>query len=438
MTRRWEAPCRDRRAPLVAFALLASLLAALPAAAQFLSSDEVPRERTIPEKQQIDDDMQKSKFHLGPVRLLPAISVVDAGYDSNVFSSATDPFADWTATIRLGTKLLLPMGSKMYFLANVFPRYTWYAQLSDRDRWGGTFDGAILGFFNRMSFRLKGGERQEYTLYSSELPSYVFEDVIDGTGNVEVDLTRSLSVFAAGGYQQVRYKQYSGPPLQDAQVKLNNSNDSEARAGLRYKISENWDASAVYEQVWSDFQYESELRDNKSTAYLGAIYYSSPRLFVNATGGYREGVPSNGSSFPEYKTGVGSFFLSFFPVRWIELRGYGHRRVDYSISVVQPYYFDNKVGTGANIEFFERVLLRGYVEDGPNEYPEVQVAEGGSLVQRVDHVKYYGGGLSIKLPASIVLTGLFTRQVYTSNVPTENRSFNRFTAFLNFGGEYSR
>jgi hypothetical protein len=438
MTRLGKASSGTRRLPIVVAALVSALFGVSSGAAQFLASDEVPTERTIPEKQQIDEDMSRSKFHLGPIRLLPSISITNAGYDSNVFATSTDPVADWTATIVAGTRLLLPLGSKMYFVGNVFPRYTWYASLSDRDHWGGTFDGAILGFFNRLSFQVKGSDTQFYELYSSELPSFVFANTVTGTGNVELALTRFLSIFGSGGYEQVRYTQYSGPPLQDLQVKLNNSDNTEALGGVRYKISENWNVSAAYEQTWSDFQFESDLRDNTSTAYLGSVHYSSPRLFVSATGGYREGLSFNGSLFPEYQTGVGSFFLSFFPLRWLELQGYGHRKVAYSVDVIQPYFFDNKVGGGANIEFFDRVLLRGYVEDGPNEYPVPIPVEGEGLVQRVDHVKYYGGGVSVKLPAHIVFTGLVTRQVYTSTDPSQNRNFNRFTAFLNFNGEYSR
>lgn len=412
-------------------------LAPASAGAQFLASDQVPNQRTIPEKQLIDDDMARSKLHLGPVQILPAVSVQNAGYDNNVFSTSTNPFADWTATIAAGAQFLVPMGQKMYLRANVFPHYTWYDKLRDRNRFGGQYDVSILGFFNRLSFEATGADRQEYTLYSSELPSYVFENLKSATGGVEVGLTRSLSVFASGGVQQVRFTQYSGPPLQDVQVKRNNSDDSEVRGGLRYSISKEWSVSAVAEETWSNFQYQSDLRDNRTIAYLGGIFYDHPRLFANLVGGYREGLANNGSLYPKYQTPVGSGFVSFYPVRWIELRGYGYRKVSYSLSAFTPYYVANTLGGGANIELFDHVLLRGYVQDGPNVYPEAQ-DEGGVLVKRIDHVKTYGGGLSIKLPARIVLTGLVNRQIYASNIPSQSRKFTRFTCFLNFTGVYSR
>ena len=329
------------------------------------------------------------------------------------------------------------MGSKLYLKADVFPHYTWYDKLKDRNRFGGFYDLSLLGFFNRMSFQVTARDQQDYILYSSELPSYVFVNLQHANGGLEVDLTKSLSIFGSGGYQKVRFTQYSGPPLQDIQVKRNNSDDSEARGGLRYTISKDWYVAALVEGAWSDFQYESELRDNRSLAYLGAVYFSSPRLFVNVIGGYREGMSNNGSLYPKYQTPVGSFFLSFFPMNGIELQGYGRRKVSYSISALNPYYFANTIGARANIELFYHVLVQGFVQAGPNTYPELQL-EGGELVKRVDHTKSYGGGLSIKLPARIVLTGLVSRQIYVSNIPADSRDFTRFTAFLNFTGDYSR
>ena len=430
---------RQRRRAVLAGALaLAGLALANVMIGQFLTSDEVPRERTVPEKQVIDDDMARAKLHLGPVRFLPTVDVYNAGYDSNVFATSTDPTTSWTATVAAGARVLLPLGSKMYFVADLFPQYTWYSNLSVRNRWGGLYDAAILGFFNRLRFQAIGTDHLSYELYSSELPAYVFSDTKSAKGNVELDLTRSLSLIAAGGYEEVRYTQYAGPPIQDVQVKLNNSNDSEVRGGLRYKITDNWDVAGVVEEVRSTFEFQPELRDNQSTGYLGSLTFNVPRLFINAIGGYREGRTLDGSAYPEYQTGVGSFFVSFFPLRWIELQTYGHRRVAYSIQVIQPYYFENRIGAGANIELFDRFLLKGFVEDGPNTYPEPVPVPGEGLVDRVDHAKYYGGGVSIKLPAQIVFTGLVTRQIYNSNVPDQSRNFLRFTAFLNFSGVYSR
>ena len=73
--------------------------------------------------------------------------------------------------------------------------------------------------------------------------------------------------------------------------------------------------------------------------------------------------------FPNYSTGVGSFFVSFFPISWLELQGYGHRKVSYSLTIANPYFFENRIGGKINIQLGPRILISGYGLTGPNNYP---------------------------------------------------------------------
>ena len=186
-----------------------------------------------------------------------------------------------------------------------------------------------------------------------------------------------------------------------------------------------------------------ETRNNKSRAYLLGVHYERPSFYVAISGGYREGKPRDRSSFPEYATPTGSFFVSYFPIRWLELQTYGRRVVAYSISAVVPYYFENQIGGGVNFQPIERLLLRGYATTGPNQYPKPELV-GGTPVKRRDERTLYGGGLSVILDRSavmgqpIVLTGLVTRFDTKSNISADDRSVTRFTVALSFSGELSR
>ncbi len=174
-------------------------------------------------------------------------------------------------------------------------------------------------------------------------------------------------MFGRGEYETVRYNNEGQLPGFDGTV--NDRDDSAARGGVRYRITSQWDVAAVFEQTWSDFVQSPGTRNNQSRAYLLAVNYNRPRFYANATGGFREGRPTDGSTFPPYDTGTGSFFLSYFPIQILEVQGYGHRRVVYSVSGGDPYYFEERIGGGLNIQVIRPVLLRGYAEVGPNEYP---------------------------------------------------------------------
>ena len=397
-----------------------------------LSSDEVPEERTITTKELIDADMQRSRFRLGPIRLIPSISVTNAGYDSNVFGDSVDPVSDWTFTIRGGLRFLLPMGTKVYVRAEALPQYTWYDKLSSRRTYGGVADASVYGFFNRMTVQLSGTGSQDFSLYSTELLARVLTKSADGLAAFDLLVSQGIAVFGKGEIRKTQYDSQGQLPIFD--VALNNRTDSAVRGGIRFRLTAESNVSAAVEQTWSDFAESPETRNNESRAYLLGANYQRPKFYVALSGGYREGRARDGSTFPAYSTPTGSFFLSYFPIRWLELQAHGRRVVSYSISEFVPYYFENQFGGGMNIQPFARLLLRGYAQGGPNQYPDKSRAQ----------MTLYGGGFSAIVTNSTVLgqpavlTGLVTRIDTKSANSSFDRSVTRFTIGVSFSGEFSR
>jgi hypothetical protein len=405
-----------------------------------LASDEVPSERTIPAKEQIEADLQRSRLRLGPIRLIPSISVQNAGYDNNVYGTSQNPVGDWYFTIRGGLRFLLPMGGKMYFRAEALPQYTW-DELPDRRTYGGVANATLYAFFNRMTLQLRGSGSRDFSLYSTELLTRVLTKTVDGLAGADVQVAGPVSIFGKGEVQKVRYD--SRGQLTTFDVTLNDRTDSAVRGGVRFRLTRQWNVSTAVEQTWSDFVRSPETRNNQSRAYLLGVNYDRPSFYVALSGGYREGRPRDGSSFPAYSTPTGSFFVSYVPIRWLELQAYGRRGVSYSISDVVPYYFENQIGGGVNFQPIDRLLLRGYATTGPNQYPEPERV-GETPVTRRDKRTLYGGGLSAILDRTglmgkpVVLTGLVTRIDTKSNIAADDRSVTRFTVALSFSGELSR
>jgi len=401
-----------------------------------LVSDEVPQERTIPPKEQIDRDLQRSRLSLGPIRLIPSIALINAGYDSNAFGSAEDQVGDWTFTIRGGLRFILPLGRKMYFRADALPQYTWYDKVSERRSFGGVANASLFGFFNHMTLQLTGYGSKDFGLYSTEFLSRVRSRTVGGLGAAEIQLTGPISLFGKGEVQRVRYDTVGQLPVFD--VTINNRTDTEARGGIRYRVNPEWSVSTAYEQTWSDFDRDPEARNNLSRAYLVGFQYNRPRFYVNLSGGYREGRPRDASTFLPYSTGTGSFFASFAVSRLLELQAYGRRVVTYSITTTDPYYFENQFGGGVNIQPLSRVQLRGYAQAGPLEYPDTVLVDGNP-VKRRDQRRLYGGGLSVTLSNQAILTGLVTRITTSSNVASSTvTSGTRYTVNVSLYGELTR
>ena len=159
-----------RRAARFGVALALGVAFGLGSARAQLVSDVVPRERIIPTKEAVDTDMANSRFRLGPVRLLPGFDVSNAGYNSNVFGHPQNPVGDWTATVNVGTRLIVPFGSKFYLLGDVFPGYTWYATYTDLSNFTGTAGASFAGFFNHLSFEVGARGTEAIVVHSPRFP----------------------------------------------------------------------------------------------------------------------------------------------------------------------------------------------------------------------------------------------------------------------------
>src|SRR5262249_5987931 len=154
-------------------------------------------------------------------------------------------------------------------------------------------------------------------------------DNLVGAANLEVNLAQRWSVYAGGAGQRLRYSR-QGPFVSEESLKNLDRDDFTARAGMRYRWTAFFDIAAGVEGTQANFVEASQTSDNRTTAYLLGIYYNRERLFINLSGGYRIGEPHNGSTYPSYSNGTGSYFLSYFLSQPIELQAYGRQGTQYS------------------------------------------------------------------------------------------------------------
>src|SRR4029077_12930399 len=125
------------------------------------------------------------------------------------------------------------------------------------------------------------------------------------------------------------------------------------------------------------------------------IHYDRPRFYINATAGYREGHGIEaGTLFPRYRTGTGTYLISWFFAHPVELVAYGHRGVVYGRFLENSYFFETRNGLGMSVRCGRGLQLRGFGEYGTNGYPVAVTLAEGISVSRRDIAKAYGGGLT--------------------------------------------
>jgi hypothetical protein len=401
-----------------------------------LSNVEVPRERIVPLEHELRDEISGARWRLGPVSLLPSLSLDSVGYDSNLFGSSERAVADWTASMSAGLRLLTPLGAKAYFRADVTPQYTWYAYHPGGRFVGGRYVASVFAFFNRVSIETEGYLFRAVTSLNSEQEAPVASDTRGATARAEVALTPVWSVFAGGEFQKVHYLPTS--TLQPAQAGLQylDRKEEAARGGLRFRASRVFDVAFVAESTWSQFARSGADRDNRTVAYLAQIHYVRQRLFVNLTGGYRVARPSNGSAFSDFHAANYSYFVSYIPGHRFEFQLYGHRGPVYSLYGQNVYYFETRNGGGVTVSLGRRLKANGFFEYGTNGYPRSVSQSTGAAVTRTDTATIIGGLLSATVTRQIVIEAGITRTRYRSNLPGLSRSITRAITNISFGGNW--
>lgn len=412
------------------------MLFARTASAQ-LTSDLVPRGRLVPRGEQIRRDLEDARYHVGPFRVQPRLSIRDLGYNNNVFGTTDNPVSDWTATVAGGAHWTLPFGPKTYFRGDVIPEYTYYQKLSDRRFFGGTYNVGALALMNHLSLAATAGSAKNMALLSSELEA----PVIRRTNNFEIDgeleFSRALSLFGNVAGDRPRYS-IGALGTDIAAVNQLDRNDAAARAGIRFRPLSFFDVSIAQERTTSKFTVDPLHRDNSGRAVLVGFHYDRPRAFANMTIGRRTGDATNGSTFPKFTTTTGSLFVGYSLVAPITLEPYWQGRLQYGLSSTQPYFIETRYGLGLRYRIGNRFVVRGFGEIGSNDYNIPGHGTPGVAVRK-DDVKTYGASFAARTYRRMAVTIGLSKSDYTSNLDAFSRSIIRLYTGITFSsGDFAR
>jgi hypothetical protein len=415
------------------FLTVSGFLLASACFAQMIT-DEVPRQRTVPTREAVKQEVENRRFRLGPFRLNPIVQISDLGYDSNVFGSpAGQEVSDWTLGIRAGFQWIVPVGSKLYVVGEATPSYNWYKKLAERRTFAGEYRTALLGFFNRASLEVGGFNTKTLSYISSETQTKAIQTILDGTAKVEIDVASNLSLYGNVEVARLRFGLAGGDPT-IIDVSEFQRQEAAARGGIRYKFSPSLDISAGYEKTQTEFVNVAQQRDNQSDAYLLGIHYDRPKFFLNLSGGYRQGKPYNGSTFERYSNATGSLYASYFLSRRVELKGYGRRRVSYGLEASQ--FLESSFGGGVNVQVHPRILVSLNADTGTNSFPASTL--GSVSTARSDRSTNYIGGVSALVYRKMVVTANAIRSEYSSSESLLNRKVSRYTMSIGFQGLFTR
>ena len=91
---------------------------------------------------ELERKLRETPWHFGPFRIQPQLVISNAGVDSNIFYSPSEPVKDYTVTAGPAATVYLPIHRKFVLSAYGSPQYVWYSK-TDRERtWNYYLKGA--------------------------------------------------------------------------------------------------------------------------------------------------------------------------------------------------------------------------------------------------------------------------------------------------------
>jgi hypothetical protein len=378
-------------------------------------------------------ELSKARYHLGPVRLAPELSVHDVAYVRNLFAERGEPTSDTTATVSAGVRAYLHTGPKLIWIARVLPEYVWWQRRSEARRLNLSYGLEAVGLFNRVILGAAAARQEQQRILTPEVPQLANARSDQAQASAEVLLGDKLSTVV-----HAHETRYAGLVDKLAEADLRalaqlDRTEKTVRAGVRWRPRSGWTLGAGAERTQVDFAHAAvdDFSNEGTSPYLEAAI-DRRRVFLEMGLEDRTADPQPGSRFAGFHGLTGNFGFGIKPERSLQMVVYGNRNLIYALSPLYSHFLDTREGLALSAGFGDHLTSRLFAETGTDRYTAVQ----GLAPRRTDDVLSYGMSLSFSVTERLIVVGQVTRSRYTSNQPGVGRSFTQGGITVSLGGDF--
>jgi hypothetical protein len=428
--------------------ILAMALLAAPAAAQF-SDYTAPGSllnRTTTKKEQMEQAVDKARWHLGPFRLSPWFSIRDAAYVSDVFSGSSggpegeiEEEPDFTITLGAGLQGYVPLGSKVFLAFDALPQYVWWQEQEERRRLNGYYGAGLFAFFNRLSAEVTARRAEEQGVVTPEFEQRIHSRQDRVAGTLELEILPALYAFAAAEAVELdTLEEELGddprlPPFEqlDRQERV-------VRGGLEYRRGDQLRLAVGGEVSEVEFAVDESGRDrsNSGTAPIVEMDWRTDRFQLDGGLAFRSMEPEPGSEFVPFDETTGHVRASLTP-RWrLTYTAYASRSLDYSLDESYSHFTADRLGFAISSRLGRSSEVTLFGETGVHDYA---ASVAGALLRQDDFLAY-GTSLQLQVQERVLLTFGLVRSELDSNLPGFDRSLTTFQTGVEvsaFGGAFT-
>jgi hypothetical protein len=439
---------------LIPSILALALLMAAPAAAQ-LSRYTAPGsllQRSTSKKEQMEQALEKARWHLGPLRLSPWFAIRDAAYVSDAFSGssggpggpseATGEDPDFTITLGAGLQGFVPFGSKTYFTFDALPQYVWWQEQDERRRLNGYYGAGLFAFFNRLNAEATVRRAEEQGVLTPEFEQRIHSRQDRIAGMLELEITPALFAFAsADAFELDALVEDLGddprlPPFDqlDRQERV-------LRGGLEYRSGETLRLAVGVERSEVEFDLDEAARDRSSsgTSPILEAAYKGPRIQLDGNLAFRSLEPEPGSELVPFDETTGLVRASWTP-RWrLSYTLYGSRGLDYSLDESYSHFTADRLGLAISSKVGRASAVNLFAETGVHDYVLSGIG-GAGAPPREDDFTAYGTSIQLQIEDRVQLSFGLARTELDSDIPGLDRSLTVFQTSVEisaFGGAFT-
>ncbi len=375
-------------------------------------------------KERLQKEMEQAQWQLGPLRLEPWVGLGNLTYYDDVEPWREGKQSDVTASAGAGVTAFLPLGQRVLLAGYALPEYSWWREKRKKDRPTSRYGLGVFADLGRLSFDFRGfrASQRRYIGFDDEVPVDVRRE--GASLGAQVRLLRRLYMYGTAEETRWRYRDedLEGAPL--PRLRTLDRDERTTSSGLRYLFRNRLTLSLGYRRSQTDFLLADFDRSNSGSGPTLAIEYTGRWMSLSSELAEYDLNARGGSNFQPFKGRLGSARAQWKLGARSGVSLYGVESLAYTFGDV-GYYKVRNTGAALQLPIGWRGRASLFGERGTHNFI------GGGRAR--EDVRSVGATVDLSLWRRSSLSMRWERQNYDDVGGRRVRSYNRFTAGLNFG-----
>jgi hypothetical protein len=363
---------------------------------------------------ELENSVNDAWLEIGPFRIKTLLWLNNAGYDSNVYRRPYDPVKDYTLTFGPGFYLYWLIKKTVVFEIYDSPQYVYFKETKRERTWNNYFNGKVHFVFNRVLFTFGKGYSVAREIWNTEIDIRPQRKEDSYYGSFLWQATKKTSFYlrfrrAEYDYEDLSFERFN---IRDELNREENTVNFTAYYQLSYRTRLFFD----FEFGYFDFDDPSNIRDSQSYGIFGGFEFSPLGVVRGRINLGYKGFYTLSAGGKDYQGIVGDTSVSVRFLRPLSVRVSYRRDIEFSVWYGNPYFIENRYGTGASVYLFKNVRLDYDYNLGRNQYTEVIRVGETSYDKRRDDYEIHAVGLYFRLKENVAIGVVARRWIRDSNL----------------------